>query len=234
MAEGLTYITYQSLLSGIELFFSPLQWDILNLGSVQSADHQISLWIKIAFTVFVVILIPVYWKQWGPANFLWFSDIALFLSVPALWMESELLASMMAVGVLLPELYWNFELLVRLITGFRLAGLTDYMWDKEKPLYLRLLSLFHVVLPATLILMLLNFGYDPSAFYFQTLLAWVILLLCYKFTPPSSNINWVFGLGNSPQHKIPSEYFLLIIMIAYAIVVFLPTHLVLNAIFNDA
>ena len=200
--------------------------------SLQPPDHQISLWIKVVYTVFVLVLIPVYWKHWGPANFLWFSDIALFVSGVALWTESKLLASMMAVGVLLPELYWNFELLVRLLTGYKLAGLTDYMWDKEKPLHLRLLSLFHVLLPAALILMLINFGYDTAAIYYQTLLAWIILFLTYKLTSPAANINWVFGLGNTPQHKISPRYFLLLMTMGYAIVIFLPTHLILDLIFN--
>lgn len=55
------------------------------------SGHQISLWIKIAYTAFVLILIPIYWKEWGAAHFLWFSDIALLLSLPALWTESSLI-----------------------------------------------------------------------------------------------------------------------------------------------
>lgn len=230
MTEALVNISYQPIGSGVALLVDNLQECILALANMQLPDHQISLWIKIAYTLFVLVLIPVYWKQWGLANFLWFSDIALFVSVVALWMESKLLASMMAVGVLLPELYWNFEMLVRLLTGAKLAGLTDYMWDKKHPLYLRLLSLFHVVLPVILILMVLRFGYDPSAIYFHTAFAWFILLLSYKFTSLEANINWVFGLGNVPQHKIPARYFLLIIMLAYAVLVFLPTHLLLKVI----
>ena len=196
-----------------------------------SPDPTIFFWIKICYTLFVLILIPIYWKHWGPANFLWFSDIALILSVPALWLESRLLASMMAVGVLLPEIYWNLELIVRLLSDVKLAGLTDYMWDKEKPLYLRLLSLFHVALPAILILMLASWGYDGRAIYFQTLFAWLILFICYKITKPAANINWVFGFGNSPQDKISPGIFLLLIMFTYLVLVFLPTHFLLKWIF---
>jgi hypothetical protein len=68
---------------------------------------MIPLWLKLAYTVFVAIIVPVYAKNWGWGNFLWFSDIALLLMVPALWTESPLLVSMMAVGVLLPESFWN-------------------------------------------------------------------------------------------------------------------------------
>jgi len=37
----------------------------------------IPLGLKIIYTLFVCALVPVYWRQYGPANFLWFSDIAL-------------------------------------------------------------------------------------------------------------------------------------------------------------
>lgn len=131
----------------------------------------------------------------------------------------------------MPELYWNFELLFRLFTGKKLAGLTNYMWNTEYPLYLRLLSLFHVILPALLIYMLYKFGYHPDALYFQIPFAWLILFFCYKLTPPSANINWAFGLGNSPQHKISARLFLLLIMLAYPLLLFLPTHFLLKAIF---
>lgn len=199
--------------------------------SALDADGQIDLWIKIFFTLFVGILVPVYWKHWGPANFLWFSDIALLVCVPALWMENRLLGSMMAVGVLLPEVYWNVELLLRVLTRKRFTGLTSYMWDTNRPLFLRLLSLFHVFLPAILILLLVRLGYDDDALYWQTGFAWIVLFLCYKFSPRSQNINWVFGLGKRPQNSIPSYLFLILLMIGYLVLLFLPTHFLLDLIF---
>jgi hypothetical protein len=47
----------------------------------------IPLWLKIAYTAFVVVVIPIYWASWTPANFLWFCDVALLLTLPALWLE---------------------------------------------------------------------------------------------------------------------------------------------------
>lgn len=212
-------------ITGFQFFFSELSLqEIPDKGVIDS-------WIKIAFTVFVLVLVPVYWRHWGPTNFLWFSDVALILCVPALWMESSLLASMMAVGVLLPEIYWNIELLIRLLTGRSLAGLTDYMFDRGRPLYLRLLSLFHVALPAVLILMLTRLGYDSRALYFQIFFALVILILTYNVTVPEKNINWVYGFGKSPQHKLDSRLFLCIVIVSYCIFIFLPTHFLLNWIF---
>ncbi|TIQ61536.1 MAG: hypothetical protein E5X64_42290, partial [Mesorhizobium sp.] len=49
------------------------------------------LWITLPYTLFVAVLTPVYWLRYGPGNFLWFSDIALFAVLIALWTGSRLL-----------------------------------------------------------------------------------------------------------------------------------------------
>src|SRR5687768_2105178 len=99
------------------------------------------LWLKLVYGLFVIVLVPVYWRQYGPANFLWFSDIALFGGLAALWLESSLIASTMAVGALLLELAWNVDFFVRLITGTNLTGLSNYMFDDRRSLAIRSLSL---------------------------------------------------------------------------------------------
>lgn len=70
-------------------------------GAKQGA---IPLCLKISYTLFVAGLVPVYWVHYGPAHFLWASDIALLAIVAALWRASRFIASAMAVAVLLPEL----------------------------------------------------------------------------------------------------------------------------------
>jgi hypothetical protein len=106
-------------------------------------EADIPLWIKVADTVYV--------RHYGLANFLWFSDVALLVTVPALWIESRLLASMMALAVILPELAWNLDFFGRLLTERHLLGLAAYMFDPETSLLLRGLSLFHVFLPVLLL-----------------------------------------------------------------------------------
>ena len=70
------------------------------------AASMIPLWTKLLYTLFLCVLVPVYWVRWGLKNFLWFSDIALLTTAGALWLESSLLASMMLLGIALPELAW--------------------------------------------------------------------------------------------------------------------------------
>jgi hypothetical protein len=82
------------------------------------------LGLKVVYTIFVCALVPIYWRQYGPANFLWFSDIALLAPVPALLLENALLVSMLAVSVVFFEALWNIDFFFRLATGKSLVGLS--------------------------------------------------------------------------------------------------------------
>jgi hypothetical protein len=188
--------------------------------------------LKIAYTLFVCLLVPIYWRQYGLVNFLWFSDIALLVLVPALWLESPLLISMMALAVVLPELVWNVDYFFRLATGVSLIGLTSYMFDATIPPFIRGLSLFHVALPVVLIWMLSRLGYDGRALLWQTLVAAAVLPLSYFLSNPRENVNWVYGLGEKPQTKVPAPLFVLFLMLLFPVGVYLPTHLLLDRIFG--
>ena len=61
--------------------------------------HKIPLATKVAGTVFLAVLVPVYWHAYGPTNFLWFCDAALLLTVAGMWLESSLLISMCSVEI---------------------------------------------------------------------------------------------------------------------------------------
>jgi hypothetical protein len=176
----------------------------------------IPIWLKIAHTLFVCLVVPIYWRQYGLANFLWFSDIALLAMVPALWLESPLLTSIMALAVVLPELAWNIDFFVRLTTRVSLIGLTSYMFDETIPRFIRGLSLFHVGLPLLLIWMLDRVGYDQRAFLWQTVVAAIVLPLSYFVSNPRDNVNWVYGFGEKPQTMLPPPWFVgLFIQIFY-------------------
>jgi len=178
--------------------------------------------------------VPVYAIQYPLTNFLWFSDIALLTTAAALWLASSLLASMMALAVLLPELVWNLSFLARLIFGHDPIGLSSYMFDRGLPLYLRALSLFHVALPVLLVWLVYRLGYDRRALIAQTLVALVVLPVTYALTNPSDNINWVYGPGSKPQQHLPPLVYLVLLMIFFAIGINLPTHWILRKLFPHA
>ena len=193
---------------------------------------MIPLWLKLADTAFVTLLVVVYARTWGWANFLWFSDIALILSVPALWFESPLLASMMALAVVLPDGLWIVSFFWQLVSGKRFIGLSDYMFDATKPRWLRALSLFHLWLPLLLLWTVAQLGYDHHALLGMTLLCWIVLSICFFFTDSEENINWAFGFGGKRQTRRSARLHLLLIMVGFPAIVYLPTHLVLNLLFG--
>ncbi|HEV8439808.1 MAG TPA: membrane-associated protein [Methylomirabilota bacterium] len=192
---------------------------------------EIPLALKIGYTALVALVVPVYLARYGLANFLWFSDIALVMTAIALWAENRLLASTMAVGVLLPELLWSVSFFGRL-AGVRATDLASYMFDTRLSLFLRSLSLFHVVLPVVLVWMLHALGYDGRALAAQTLCAWLVLPMTYWLTEPAKNINWVFGPGDTPQRRLSPPAYLGLLMLFMPLCVYAPTHFALESVFG--
>jgi hypothetical protein len=188
----------------------------------------IPLWLKLTYTVMVCVIVVVYAFKYPPGNFLWFSDIALIGTVPALWLEHRLLSSMLLLSILLPEGVWNAGYLGQLLTGKRMWGLAGYMFDASLPRYLRALSLFHVFLPALLLWMTITLGYDERALLAQTAVAWMVLLLSYRLTDPLMNVNWVFGPGNTAQRGMPPLGYLGLAMLVFPLLIYLPTHVLMR------
>lgn len=184
------------------------------------------LWACLFATAWTAVLIPVYWKHIGPGNFLWFSDIALFMTIAALWTNSRWLLSMAAVSVLLLETVWNIDFVLHLL-NLRATGMTDYMFDTASPRLVRGLSLFHVWLPPLWVWMVWRLGYERRAVWAMTGLCWIVLPASYLLTDPAKNVNWVYRLG-STELPIPPLVYLGALMLAMPLLVYHPTHLVLQ------
>jgi hypothetical protein len=189
---------------------------------------RIPLVVKLLYTAFVCVLVPSYWVTYTPWNFLFLCDVALLMTLVALWREDPLLASIPAVGITLPQFLWLLDFLA----GGRLVGMTTYMFDAKYPLFVRALSLFHGWLPLFLLWLVWRLGYDRRALLAQTVLTWVLLLISFFCAPAALNINYVHGLGSeSPQTWMPPWLWLATLMIGLPVCVYLPTHLVLRRAF---
>lgn len=199
------------------------------MAAMDGSKDGIPRWIKLLYGVFLCVLVPVYWQSYGPANFLWASDIALLLVFVALCSEHPLWNSMMAIGVLPFEIAWTLDFLA----GSGLIGMAAYMFEAERPLYLRGLSLFHLLLPPIMIFALLRLGYDRRALWAQTLLTWTVLPVTYLCTDPADNINLAFGLGREPQTLLHPIAYLALEMVLLPLLLYLPLHLVLGRLFRD-
>jgi hypothetical protein len=210
-----------------------------SLAAAQTLDPAIveaaNIGMRTLFAVLVAVVVPVYLVKYGPANFLWFSDIGLLGICAALWLEQRLLGSMMALAVLLPETVW----LVSFVTGAiaRERGVTTlaaYMFDARISFFLRALSgAFHLALPPGALWLLYYYGYDDRALMAQTMLAWVVLPATLWLAPPEKNVNWVRGIGHPPRRRIPLPLHFGLVMLAFPLLVYLPTHLLLARYFGQ-
>jgi len=121
-------------------------------------------WVSLCW---MVVWFPAYFHFWGWANLLHLCDVAVILSFIGIWWANPLLLSSQAVSSLAAGLFWILDVGWRLTTGRYLIGGTDYMWDARYPLWVRLLSSFHVGLPLVLLWTLRRVGYDRRALGLQ-------------------------------------------------------------------
>jgi hypothetical protein len=202
--------------------------------------RRVPLSLKLAYTGFLAVLIPVYWLNYGPTNFLYFCDVALLLTLAGVWTENAFLFSLPAVGILLPQTLWCLDFAVHLAGG-HLTGMTDYMFDSNRSLLLRGLSLFHGWLPFLLFYLVRRVGYDRRALRGWSLISVGLCLIAFFFLPSAGstlsdpriprNVNYVFGLDDArPQQWLPPLAYLAAWIAVLVGFVFAPTHWVLQRI----
>jgi hypothetical protein len=187
---------------------------------------RLPAWLKIVWTVWLIVWAPLYWKRYGAQNFLFFCDLGNIFIAIALWWESSLLFSWQACGLLLFQSLYIFDLAGAVITGRHFIGGTEYMFDPGLPLAVRLLSLFHVVTPPLLLWALRRVGYDRRGWKLQTLTAWIVVPINY-FWRPQLDVNWSRGLFFREQRLVPGWLYLLAYLTLVPLLVYFPTHLFL-------
>ena len=193
----------------------------------QTADSTIPLWLKVAWTAWLVVWAPVYWRQYGAQNFLYFCDLGNLLIAVGLWFESRLILSWQAVGLLVFQSLYALDLVGAVLFGHHIIGGTEYMFDPKVPLFVRLLGLYHLVVPPLLLWSVRRVGYDGRAWKWQTLTCWVLVPINF-FWRPEYNVNWARGLGHE-QHVVPGWLYLAAYLIVVPVVVYWPTHWALRS-----
>lgn len=194
-----------------------------------AGDGRLPLGLKLAWTFWMAVWVPIVVCRNGPANFLWLCDVANFVLLVALWRESALLFSSQAVGVMVVQVLWAVDFFGALLFGGHPFGATAYMFDATRPVWQRGLSLFHLAVPPLLIFGLRRCGYDRRGVRLETAVVWLLLPICFLFTDPERNLNWVFEPFGRPQTLVPQPLYVAFLFAAYPLLLFLPTHLALTA-----
>jgi hypothetical protein len=205
------------------------------------APGRVPLSLKLAYSGFMAVLIPVYWYYYGPTNFLYFCDVALILTLIGIWRENALLISMCAAGIVLPQVVWVIDFVAQ-IFGVSLLGMTAYMFQ-DTSLFLRGLSLFHGWIPFLLVFLVWRLGYDRRGFLAWTMLASTLILICFFFMPPPHpdpgltpvNINYVWGPSDyAAQAWVSPAVWLIGLLIGMPLILYAPVHLVLARVMPRA
>jgi len=205
-----------------------------------NSERRLPIGVKIVYSSFVALLVPIYLRDYGPTNFLYFCDIALLLTVYAVWRESRLAASIALVGILVAQTLWITDFLTRLggvpITGA--DGMTAYMFKSSNALFTRFLSFFHFWLPLLLLYVVKRLGYDRRALLWTTLGGWLVLCICYFMPMPPApadnpnlpvNINMVHGFSDAaPQTAMSPPANLGMMLALWLVIACLPPHLILR------
>lgn len=195
---------------------------------------MIPRWLKLLYLLYVLLLVPSYLFEYDLLQFLWFSNIAFLVTAVAIWRENALLASMMAVGALIPDLVWNISFWLGLLFEIDPVPVTAYLFDRNIPLHLRLLSLYHVPLPLLLVWLVYRLGYDRRALLWQTLLGWTVLTFCFFFTEPRRNVNWSHGYDQIDLVRISPGLWLFLLLSSIFLVAYLPADRLLNRFFGSS
>ena len=191
------------------------------------AGMGVPLWLKIVWTVWLAAWVPIYWKQYGVQNFLYFCDLGNLFLAAGLWLESQLIFSWQASGLLLFQTLYTIDLAATVLTGRHVIGGTEYMFDANVPWLVRLLSLFHLVVPPLLLWAIARLGYDRRGWKYQTVMTWIVVPINY-FWRPEQDVNWARGPFFREQHLVPGLIYLPAYLLIVPLVVYWPSHLVLQ------
>ncbi|MFY9531055.1 MAG: hypothetical protein WAR24_19290 [Candidatus Acidiferrales bacterium] len=195
-------------------------------------ETVLTAWVRWGAVLWLAIWIPAYWRTWGFSNFVHLCDIAVILTCVGLWSSSALLLSSQAVSSLVVDLAWSLDVAWRWFAGHHLIGGTEYLFDPQYPLWVRLLSLFHAAMPFILLAALRRTGYDPAGFALQCAIAAAALLLS-RILDPIKNYNFAFRDPILHRAFGPAPVHLAVIFLAL-LLIYWPTHEILKRLFRPA
>jgi hypothetical protein len=195
-----------------------------------AAQNPVPRWLQWVALVWALIWFPTYWHTWGASNFVQLCDVAVILTCVGIWTNSGLPISSQAVSALLVDVAWALDAGWRLFTRHHLLGGTEYLFDPSKPLWIRLLSLYHLALPPLLLWLLYRLGYDRRGWALQSAIA-LPVFVASRFTIPAKNMNFAFADPFFRRQWGPAPVHIVVIWLFMVFVVYLPTHFFLMRLF---
>ena len=202
------------------------------MSKLASASRgKIPDWLRWLAAVWLVVWFPVYWHAWSLANFLHLCDVAVILTCIGLWTGNALLLSSQAVSSVVIDTLWALDVAAWLLFRRHFIGGTEYLFDQTCPLWIRLLSLFHIIMPVVLLWSLSRLGYDRRGFRLQAAIA-LPVIIASRFVTPEKNLNFALTAPSFHRQLGPAPVHLAITYLAVVLAVYLPTHLLFERFYS--
>jgi hypothetical protein len=144
-----------------------------------------------------------------------------------IFFKNRLIISSQALAMSAIALIWLLDASSYLISGKFINNSTAYMWDANIPLFIRLLSCYHIVWPALMIYWLRRVGYDSRALSLQCAIA-AAAMIFGLFIAPAENINYVFQWPNGTLLFSNPALHTIISFTGLIAFLYLPTHFILK------
>ena len=219
---------------------------------------RVPLWLKLVYHIWLLGWLIAAGKTYAYPHFLWLCYLGNVVVGIALWTENNLLFSWQALSLFFVDVFWTFDVSARAISLwsphvfghplFHYASQfgTDYMFEPASKVdnFRKIMSLFHMGMPVLFFWGLYRFGYDRRAIWLQLATLAIIFPLTYwiglNFGDVNhnieDNINWVYGLFGKAQDPAKTGVsrlrFLSIALMLYPIVMHIPSHFLLTAMFS--
>jgi hypothetical protein len=186
------------------------------------SPSRVPLSVKLAYTLWMVVWVPVYWIENTPSNFLWICDFANFVLLAALWLESPLLATSQLAGIFVIQVVWAVDFFGALLSGRHPIGGTEYMFDAAEPLWFRGFSLFHLWTVPLLAWLVRRVGYDRRGWRLEAAIALVLFPLGQQVGTRAQNLNWTWAPFGIEQTLLPPLLFAFLAVPVVVLLLFLP------------
>ncbi|MBI3406708.1 MAG: hypothetical protein HY046_14740 [Acidobacteria bacterium] len=187
-------------------------------------EFPILRWLAV---LWLIVWVPAYWHTWGCENFLLLCDLAVFLTCFGLLTGNSLLLSSQAVSMAFIGALWALDLLSYGIIGKHIIGGTGYLWDPQYPLWVRALSVYHILLPVIAIWALRRVGYDKRGWRLQSALA-IVITIASRWGDPAKNLNFAFTDPIFQRAWGPAPAHLAFILVVLIFAIYYSTHVMLG------
>lgn len=193
--------------------------------------QPVPLWIKIAAIAWVAAWIPANAIYYGWTDFLHLSDIAIAVTAIGLWTSSPMLLTSQAISTLVAETVWTLDVVWGEATGRILIAGVGYMWETKYPLWLRLMSFYHALLPVLLLWAVRRVGYDRRGLKLQAAIAAVAVVAGRLWGSSKHNINFSFRDPFLGRQWGPAPLHLFLMFAGAMLIAYLPTDWLLAKLF---